>query len=186
MQRRKEQSVVIRERNPLLNEGISCERVKVIADDKSILGVMFTEDALKIAKQKSLDLFLVAPDAEMPVAKLMDYNRHQFELRKKKKQNKQNQKKQELKELKVLLNIQENDYQIKIKRARDFLAEKDRVRFLIRLRGRELSCVPLIKKLCTRIKEDLKDCSLLDTDVVISNDFSKLKNSYFLIFCPPK
>lgn len=168
----------------LVNESIDFSQIRVVDEDGKMLGVMTSTQGLKLAKGKKLDLVVMAPDADIPVAKIMDYNRFKFDQKKKRKQSKVGQKKQDTKEVKMLLNIQQNDYQVKLNRAKSFLQDKDKVRFSVRLRGREMNCASLVKDLFNKIQNDLQGLANLDT--ASSSDFIDIRNNYFLVFFPVK
>ena len=95
--------------------------------------------ALEIAGDKKLDLVLVAPNAEVPVCKIMNYGKYKFEQAKKEKESKKKQKVQETKELRITPNIEEHDFGFKAKNARKFLEDGNKVKITLRFRGRELN-----------------------------------------------
>lgn len=168
----------------LVNERIRFSQVRVIAEDGKFVGIMAPEQGIELAQEKNLDLVVMAPDADIPVAKIMDYNRFKFDQKKKRKQSKQGQKKQDTKEVKMLLNIQQNDYMVKVNRAKVFLQDKDKVRFSVRLRGREMGCKSLVHDLFEKIKKELDGLAILDA--ASSSDFKDTKNNYLLVFFPIK
>ena len=95
--------------------------------------------ALEIAGDKKLDLVLVAPNAEVPVCKIMNYGKYKFEQAKKEKESKKKQKVQETKELRITPNIEEHDFGFKAKNARKFLEDGNKVKITVRFRGREVN-----------------------------------------------
>lgn len=118
-------------------------------------GVVSTEEALKIAERASLDLVEISPNAEPPVAKIMDYGRFKYQEQKKKNEAKKKQKVSETKEIKMRPNIDTHDYQTKMKAVQRFLDGGDKVKFTIRFRGRELTHQELGMNVLKRAQEDL-------------------------------
>jgi translation initiation factor IF-3 len=110
-----------------------------LGEDGEQFGIISRADALQIAEDKGLDLVLVSPDANPPVAKVMDYGKHKYELEKKKKEARKNQKKIEVKEVKFSCKIAENDIAYKVKHAREFLEKGKHVKLRVFLRGREMA-----------------------------------------------
>jgi translation initiation factor IF-3 len=113
--------------------------VRLISDDNTQLGIMSRKDALAVAEEKGLDLVLIAPDAEPPVCRLMDYGKFRFEQAKRDKEARKNQKVTELKEVRLSATIEEHDIDIKARSAIKFLGEGDKVKVGIRFHGRQVS-----------------------------------------------
>jgi translation initiation factor IF-3 len=111
--------------------------VRLIGDDNTQLGIMSRSDALAVAEEKGLDLVLIAPEADPPVCRVMDYGKFRFEQAKKEKEARKNQKVTELKEVRLSATIEEHDIDIKAKSANKFLNEGDKVKVGIRFRGRQ-------------------------------------------------
>ncbi len=120
------------------NDEIRARELRVIGDDAHAYGIIPREEALELAEQRGLDLVLVSPDANPPVAKIMDYGKHKYEQEKKRKEAKKNQKKIEIKEVKFSCKIAENDIAYKVKHAREFLQKGKHVKLRVFLRGREM------------------------------------------------
>ena len=114
-----------------INEGIRDREVRVIDADGSQLGIMSTRDALAKAEEKNLDLVKIAPQAQPPVCKFLDYGKYRFEMQKRDKEAKKNQKIVDIKEIRLSLNIDTNDFNTKVGQAKKFLS--------IRFRGREMA-----------------------------------------------
>ena len=123
----------------VMNDAIRASELRVLGDDGEQFGIILRADALQIAEDKGLDLVLVSPDAKPPVAKVMDYGKHKYELEKKKKEARKNQKKIEVKEVKFSCKIAENDIAYKVKHAREFLEKGKHVKLRVFLRGREMA-----------------------------------------------
>lgn len=130
-------------------------KVRLIDADGENRGVVSTEEALKIAERASLDLVEISPNAEPPVAKIMDYGRFKYQEQKKKNEAKKKQKVSETKEIKMRPNIDTHDYQTKMKAVQRFLDGGDKVKFTIRFRGRELTHQELGMNVLKRAQEDL-------------------------------
>ena len=122
-----------------INEEIRDKEIRVIGRDGSQLGVMSSSAALKLAEEANLDLVKIAPTANPPVCRIMDYGKYRFEQAKKAKENKKNQKVVETKEVRLSLNIDTNDFNTKVNQANKFLKNGDKVKASIRFRGREMA-----------------------------------------------
>lgn len=123
----------------IMNDAIRANELRVLGDDGEQFGIISKAEAIGIAEEKGLDLVLVSPDAKPPVAKVMDYGKHKYELEKKKKEARKNQKKIEVKEVKFSCKIAENDINYKVKHAREFLEKGKHVKLRVFLRGREMA-----------------------------------------------
>lgn len=113
--------------------------MRLISDDNSQLGIMSRKDALAVAEEKGMDLVLIAPEADPPVCRIMDYGKFRFEQAKRDKEARKNQKITELKEVRLSATIEEHDIEIKAKSAIKFLTEGDKVKVGIRFHGRQVS-----------------------------------------------
>ena len=122
-----------------INDMIRVREVRLIDDEGNQMGIVPTLDALKMADDKGLDLVEIAPNANPPVCKILDYGKYKFELEKKNRENKKKQKLQELKEIRMQPKIDEHDLQFKTRHVRDFLDKGAKVKVTIRFRGRELA-----------------------------------------------
>jgi translation initiation factor IF-3 len=120
---------------------------------------------LQTAEELGLDLVEVGPDANPPVCKIMDYGKFRYEKEKKAKLSRKKQKISELKELNIRPKIDEHDYQVKIKNALRFLNDGDRVKVIVRFRGREEAFKDRGRDLLNRIIEDLKEVSKVEQDI---------------------
>jgi translation initiation factor IF-3 len=121
----------------LLNEEIREKEIRVIGSDNEQLGILPTKEALKMAEEKELDLVLIAPAANPPVCKIMDYGKFLYEQSKKDKEAKKKQKIVDMKEVRLSPTIEEHDITIKANNARRFLQDGDKVKVTVRFRGRE-------------------------------------------------
>jgi len=128
-----------KEERVLLNEEIRAPQVRCIGDDGTQYGIISRDEALSLAEEKGLDLVLIAPNANPPVCKIMDYGKFKYQQEKKKKEAKKKQAKIEVKEIKLSVKIAQNDIDYKVKHAREFLEKGKHVKFRVFLRGREMA-----------------------------------------------
>jgi len=122
-----------------INEMIRVREVRLIDDEGKQLGIIATQEALRMAKDKDLDLVEVSPNANPPVCKILDYGKYRFEQEKKLRDSKKNQKVLKLKEIRMQPKIGAGDLDTKAKHIQEFLDEGDKVKVTIRFRGRELA-----------------------------------------------
>jgi translation initiation factor IF-3 len=127
------------ERDLRINEQIRVREVRLIRDEGERQGIISTLEALEIAKSLSLDLVEVAPQANPPVVKILDYGKFKFENEKKVRDSKKKQKLLKLKEIRMQPKIDEHDLDFKSKHVREFLGEGNKVKVTVRFRGRELA-----------------------------------------------
>ena len=122
-----------------INEMIRVREVRLIDDEGNQLGIVATQEALNMAKDRDLDLVEVSPNANPPVCKILDYGKYKFEQEKKLRDSKKNQKVLKLKEIRMQPKIGSGDLDTKSKHIQEFLDEGDKVKVTIRFRGRELA-----------------------------------------------
>jgi translation initiation factor IF-3 len=122
-----------------MNDNIRARELRVLSDDGEQLGIISRNEALQIAEDKGLDLVLMSPNANPPVAKIMDYGKHKYQQEKKKKEARKNQKTIDVKEVKFSCKIADNDIAYKVKHAREFLEAGKHVKLRVFLRGREMA-----------------------------------------------
>jgi translation initiation factor IF-3 len=140
---------------PRFNEFISVPRVRVIDENGENLGVLLTPEAIEQAAQVGLDLVEVSPNADPPVCKLLDVGKFKYEAQKKANLARKSQKTQEIKEIKMRPNIDDHDYDTKMKKVHDFIGEGDKVKITLRFRGRELAHGQLGMVLLQRVQENV-------------------------------
>ncbi len=136
--------------------------MRVISPDGKQLGVMPTRDALNLARDAGYDLILVAPNANPPVCRMMDLGKYKYELKKKAKEAKKKQKVIEVKELRFRPKIEEHDYQVKLKHAREFLEDGDKVKVVMRFRGREMAFIDTGREVLNKLASDLADVAVIE------------------------
>lgn len=122
-----------------INEMIRVREVRLIDDEGNQLGIVPTLEAVRLAKEKELDLVEVSPNANPPVCKILDYGKYRFEQEKKLRDSKKNQKVLKLKEIRMQPKIGAGDLDTKARHIQEFLDEGDKVKVTIRFRGRELA-----------------------------------------------
>lgn len=121
-----------------------------------MIGVVSLRDALLAAEDAGLDLVEIAPQAEPPVCKILDYGRFRYEAQKKANEARKKQKIIEVKEIKLRPNIDDNDYDVKMRSARRFLEEGDKVKVTLRFRGREMAHQDLGMNVLVRVRDELE------------------------------
>lgn len=131
--------------------------VRVVLDDGGTLGIMDTRDAIQEARKRGLDLVEIAPNAQPPVAKIIDYGKFLYEQKKRAHEAKKKQVTVQVKEIKFRPGTDDHDYRYRMEHAREWLEEGDKVRAAIAFRGREMSHRELGAKILARITEDLAD-----------------------------
>lgn len=154
----------VRRELPLLNDRIRDREVRLIDEDGGQLGIIATREALNTAREKGLDLFLVQPDANPPVARIMDYGRYKFEQEKRARETKRKHHIMDVKELKMRYKIEEHDYQVKVRQAHKFLTDGDKIKVLTVLRGREMQHKHLAMALMNKFANELKDLAMIDRE----------------------
>lgn len=140
-----------------MNGRIRSKEVRLIDENGENHGVVLTSKALAMADDAGLDLVLISPNQEPPVAKILDYGKYKYELAKKAKEAKKKQKTVEVKEIKVRYKIDVHDYEVRLKNIRKFISQGNKVKIVVMLRGREMQHSNLAFELANRFIEDLKD-----------------------------
>ena len=162
-----------------INDEIQDAEVRLIGENGEQLGIMPSAEALKIAEEHGYDLVKIAPNANPPVCRVMDYGKFRFEQTKKEKEAKKNQKTIEIKEIRMSPGIGENDFGTKLKNGIKFLSEGNRLKVSIRFRGREMAH--------TEIGADLlKDFAEKCSEVANLDKAPKLEGRNMFIFLSPK
>jgi translation initiation factor IF-3 len=154
--------------------------LRVIDDQGGQLGILPPFEALKIAREKGLDLVEVSPTAQPPVCRIMDFGKYMYEQEKKERQAKKNQKTFVVKEVKFRINVDEHDYQTKKNHVLRFLEEGDKVKATIFFRGREMTRQGLGREILQRLIADISDKG------IVENMPRQEGNTLHLILAPPK
>lgn len=140
-----------------INERIRAKEVRLIDEDGGQLGVIPTFEAIRIAREKDLDLVEVSPKAVPPVCKIMDYGKFKYQMAKRAAEAKKKQTIIQVKEMKLGLKIEEHDLQFKMKHIREFLSDGDKVKVIIMFRGREILHRNKGEQLAVKVMDILKD-----------------------------
>lgn len=148
---------------PRINEDIRAKEVRLIDAEGENRGIVSIKEALAIAEEYGLDLIEISPQANPPVCKVLDYGKYKYEVQKRKNEAKKNQKVVEIKELKLRPMIDTHDYEVKVKQAKKFLKEGNKVKFTMRYKGRELSANDMGRAVLDRLLEDLEGLCKLDS-----------------------
>ena len=148
---------------PKSNQQIRAIDVQVIGSDGNNLGTLPLNKAIEKAKGEGLDLIEISPNANPPVCKIMDMGKYKYDLQKKANIAKKKQKVVALKEIKLRPGTDVHDYNFKVKNAKKFLVNKDKVKFTVKFKGREMQHINLGKDLMNRIVEDTKDVGKIET-----------------------
>jgi translation initiation factor IF-3 len=146
-----------KDRGPKSNNRISSPEVQVIGSDGENLGILNTNEAISLAKEKGLDLIEISPNAKPPVCKIIDMGKFKYDAQKKANVSKKKQKIVLLKEIKMRPVTETHDYEFKVKNAKKFITKGDKVKFTIRFKGRELQHSHLGRELMDKIKNDMQD-----------------------------
>lgn len=147
---------------PRANEEISIEEVRLIDEEGDNVGVVTIKEALERAANAGLDLLEISPNAKPPVCKIMDLGKYKYEAQKRKAEAKKKQKVINIKEIKVRPNIEDHDFDVKLKAARKFLEKGDKVKCTLRFRGREMAHQSLGFEILNRLKSNLEDISKVE------------------------
>jgi translation initiation factor IF-3 len=137
--------------------------VRVIGPDGSQVGILAIRDALVKAQEMSLDLVEIAPNAQPPVCKIVDYGKFRYDQTKREKESKKLQHQVKVKETKLKPNIDEHDFQTKLKQARQFLEKGNKVKVTCMFRGREMAHPELGQKMVEKFCKSLEDVALVES-----------------------
>ena len=145
-----------------INGQIRVKEVQLIGDNGEKVGVISLREALQKAEDKNLDLVLVAPNANPPVCKIMNYGKYKFEQAKKEKEAKKKQKSFEVKEIRVTPNIEEHDFSFKSKNAKKFILDGNKVKITVRFRGREVNNSKAGEVVLKKFIEDMSEIAVVE------------------------
>ena len=145
-----------------INERIRVPEVRVIGEDGKQIGVMRTDEALRYAQERDLDLVEVAPDARPPVTRILDYSKYKYEQAQKQKAARKHQQQITIREIKFRPKIAQNDYETKKGHVMRFLKRKDKVKITIMFRGREVTHPERGQQLLDRLAEELQDLAIVE------------------------
>ena len=145
-----------------LNEDITYEQIRLVSDSGEQLGILSPDEARKIAEERGMDLVEIAPNAEPPVCRLMDYGKYLYASAKKKQESKKKQKQITVKEIKFRPGTDIGDYDIKVRNLTKFLDAGNKVKVTLRFRGREMAHQELGMEMLKRVEEDLKEIGVVE------------------------
>ena len=172
-------TIATKEKETQINEQIRDAEVRVIGADGEQLGVMSARDAQKLADERELDLVKIAPNAQPPVCRIMDYGKYRFEQAKREKEARKNQRVVEVKEVRLGLNTDIADFQTKVRHAIRFVEGGDKVKVSIRFRGREMGHPEIGTEMMQRFAEAVKDTAVVERP-------AKMEGRHMLMFLAPK
>jgi len=164
---------------PRYNNMIQSDKVRVIDENGENIGVMYTREAIEQAADVGLDLVEVSPNADPPVCKFLDVGKFRYEAQKKANAARKTQKTQEIKEIKMRPNIDDHDYDTKMKKVHQFIEEGDKVKVTLRFRGRELSHQQLGMDLLRRVQEDVAEIAKIEA-------YPRMEGRQMLMVLSPK
>ncbi|WP_295525237.1 translation initiation factor IF-3 [Novosphingobium sp. Chol11] len=164
---------------PRYNTLIVSPKVRVIDENGENIGVMYTREAIEQAAEVGLDLVEVSPNADPPVCKFLDVGKFRYEAQKKANLARKSQKTQEIKEIKMRPNIDDHDYDTKMRSVTKFLEEGDKVKLTLRFRGRELAHQQLGMNLLRKVQEDVAEIAKIEA-------FPRMEGRQMLMVLAPK
>ena len=164
---------------PRYNNMITSDKLRVIDENGENIGVMYTREAIEQAAEVGLDLVEVSPNADPPVCKFLDVGKFRYEAQKKAYLARKTQKTQEIKEIKMRPNIDDHDYDVKMRAMHKFIGEGDKVKVTLRFRGRELSHQQLGMNLLRRVQEDIADVAKVEA-------YPRMEGRQMLMVVSPK
>ncbi len=164
---------------PRVNEEIRVPQVRLIDQDGEMIGVMSARDALMRAYDAGLDLLEISPNAVPPVVKILDYGKYKYEQQKKANEARKKQKIVEIKEVKVRPNIDDHDYDVKMRAMKSFIGEGDKVKVTLRFRGREMAHQDLGIRVLERIRNELGETIKVE-------QMPRLENRQMIMVLAPK
>jgi translation initiation factor IF-3 len=164
---------------PRYNNMIQSDKVRVIDQDGENIGVMYTRQAIEQAAEVGLDLVEVSPNADPPVCKFLDVGKFRYEAQKKANAARKTQKTQEIKEFKMRPNIDDHDYDTKMRNVHRFILDGDKVKVTLRFRGRELSHQQLGMNLLRKVQEDVADIAKVEA-------YPRMEGRQMLMVLSPK
>ena len=164
---------------PKFDDLIQADKVRVIDENGENLGVMFTNEAIEQANELGLNLVEVSPGADPPVCKFLDVGKYRYEAQKKANHARKTQKTQQIKEIKMRPNIDDHDYDVKMRSIMKFLEEGDKVKMTLRFRGREMAHQELGMDLLKRVQDDTAEIAKIEA-------YPRLEGRQMLMVLAPK
>ncbi|MCI6060256.1 MAG: translation initiation factor IF-3 [Dorea sp.] len=146
----------------MINGQIRDKEIRVIGENGDQLGIMSPKEAMKLAQEADLDLVKIAPKAQPPVCKIIDYGKYRYELARKEKEAKKKQKTVEVKEVRLSPNIEANDLNTKVNNAKKFITKGNKVKVTLRFRGREMAHMQQSKHILDDFAKMLEDVAVVE------------------------
>lgn len=157
-----------------INEEIRAKELRIVGENGEQVGVMSSSAALAMAYEKDLDLVLIAPAAEPPVARIMDYGKYRFERDKREKEAKKKQTTVEVKEIQLSCRIDTHDFETKVKHAHRFIDDGNKVRVVVKFKGREMSHLDIGRDILTKFEEACADVGTVDKKPALEGRFMSM------------
>ena len=157
-----------------INEQIRDNEIRVVSADGEQLGVMSAKEAQDIAYEKGMDLVKIAPQAKPPVCKIVDYGKFRYEQARREKEAKKKQQTVELKEIQISYRIDTHDYETKLNQARKFLSSGNKVRVVMKFRGREMSHMAMGRDILEKFLADTHEVGSCDKKPVLEGRFMSM------------
>lgn len=164
---------------PRYDNMIQSDKVRVIDHEGENLGVMYTREAIEQANDLGLNLVEISPNADPPVAKFLDVGKHRYEAQKKANAARKTQKTQEIKEIKMRPNIDDHDYDVKMRSVNKFIENGDKVKLTLRFRGREMAHQQLGMDVLNRVRDDVESVAKVEA-------FPRLEGRQMVMVLAPK
>jgi translation initiation factor IF-3 len=158
---------------------IQSDKVRVIDEEGENLGVMYTREAIEQAAASGLDLVEVSPNADPPVCKFLDVGKFRYEAQKKANLQRKTQKTQDIKEIKMRPNIDDHDYDVKMRNVNKFIEDGDKVKVTLRFRGREMAHQQLGMLLLRRVQDDVAEIAKVEA-------YPRMEGRQMLMVLSPK
>ena len=163
----------------MINEQIRDKEIRLIDENGEQLGIVSSKEAQKIADERKLDLVKIAPTAKPPVCRIMDYGKYRFDQAKKEKEARKKQKTVDVKELRLSPSIDTHDVQVKVKKAKEFLQDGDKVKISIRFRGREIGHSKVGMQIMEDFAKETEEFGVVDKQ-------PKMEGRSLVMFLAPK
>ena len=166
--------MIISTKETPINEEIKAKEVRLVGTDGEQLGIMSSDAALKMAYDKGLDLVMMAAQAEPPVCRIMDYGKYRFDKVKREKEAKKKQQTVELKEVQLSCRIDTHDFETKVNHATRFLTGGNKVRVVVKFRGREMSHMEIGRDLLDKFAQSVDEIGTVDKKPAVEGRFMSM------------
>ena len=157
-----------------INEEIKAKEVRVIGETGEQLGIMSSEKALELAYDRGYDLVMMSNQSDPPVCKIMDYGKYRFECEKREKEAKKKQQTVEIKEIQLSYRIDTHDFETKLRHAHKFLSEGNKVKVVLKFKGREMSHMAMGKEIMTKFREACAELGTVDKAPVLDGRYMSM------------